>query len=58
MLKWVLIFALIAVVASLLGFGGVAAGAAGISKFLLVVMLLGFVLVVGLGYLVLKKFRR
>lgn len=40
MLKWALIFALIAVVASVLGFGGVAAGAAGISKFLLLLFVL------------------
>ena len=34
MLKWAIIFALIAMVAGALGFGGVAAGAAGIAKVL------------------------
>jgi len=45
-LRWALIFALMAVVAGLLGFSGIAAGAAGVSKFLLVVLLILALLVV------------
>jgi uncharacterized membrane protein YtjA (UPF0391 family) len=34
MIKWAIIFAIIAVVAGLLGFGGIAGAAMGIAKFL------------------------
>jgi uncharacterized membrane protein YtjA (UPF0391 family) len=51
MLKWALIFALIAVVAGLLGFTGIAAGAAGIAKILFIVFLVLFVVVVLLALL-------
>ena len=51
MLKWALVFALIAIVASVLGFSGVAAGAAGISKFLLLLfVLLAVVVIAGLVF--------
>ena len=40
MLKWAIIFAVIALVAGVLGFGGVAAGAAGIAKILFVLFLI------------------
>jgi uncharacterized membrane protein YtjA (UPF0391 family) len=39
MLKWAIIFAVIALIAGFLGFGGVAAGAAGIAKVLFVLFL-------------------
>lgn len=48
MLKWALIFALIAVLAGMLGFSGVAAGAAGIAKVLFVFFLVAFFVVLGL----------
>lgn len=51
MLKWALIFALIAMVAGVLGFTGIAASAAGISKFLFVLFLVLFIVVVGLALL-------
>jgi uncharacterized membrane protein YtjA (UPF0391 family) len=51
MLKWALIFALIAVVAGLLGFTGIAAGAAGIAKILFIIFLVLFVVVVLLALL-------
>ena len=41
MLKWAIIFAVIALVAGVLGFGGVAAGAPGIAKILFVPFLIG-----------------
>ena len=51
MLRWALIFALMAVVAGLLGFSGIAAGAAGVSKFLLVVpLILALLVVAGLVF--------
>jgi len=45
MLKWAVIFAVIALIAGALGFTGVAAGAAGIAKILFVVFLVLFVAV-------------
>ena len=45
MLKWALIFAVIALVAGAFGFTGIAAGAAGIAKILFVVFLVLFVAV-------------
>lgn len=50
-LKWALIFAVIATVAGLLGFTGIAAGAVGIAKILFIVFLVLFVLVVLLALL-------
>jgi uncharacterized membrane protein YtjA (UPF0391 family) len=51
MLKWALIFAVIALVAGLFGFTGIAAGAAGIAKILFMVFLVLFVVVVLLALL-------
>jgi uncharacterized membrane protein YtjA (UPF0391 family) len=45
MLKWALIFAVIALIAGMFGFTGIAAGAAGIAKILFVVFLVLFVAV-------------
>ena len=45
MLKWAIIFAIVAFVAGLFGFTGIAAGAAGIAKILFVVFLVLFVAV-------------
>ena len=53
-----MIFALLAVVTGLLGFSGIAAGAAGVSKFLLVVpLILALLVVAGLvcGFRALRK---
>ncbi|MDR6807133.1 uncharacterized membrane protein YtjA (UPF0391 family) [Dyadobacter sp. BE34] len=44
MLRWTVIFLVIAIVAGILGFGGIAAGAAGIAKILFFVFLVLFVL--------------
>jgi uncharacterized membrane protein YtjA (UPF0391 family) len=50
MLKWALIFFVVALVAALFGFGGLAAGAAGIGKLLFFgfLILAGIALVAGL----------
>lgn len=58
MLKWALIFALISLFAGVLGFGGVAAGAAGIAKLLFFVFLaccLVLLLLAALGVGALRK---
>jgi uncharacterized membrane protein YtjA (UPF0391 family) len=55
MLKWALIFAVIALVAGLFGFTGIAAGAAAIAKFLFVVFLILCVVFLVLGFVVTKK---
>jgi uncharacterized membrane protein YtjA (UPF0391 family) len=58
MLKWALIFAVIAAVAGVLGFGGVAAGAAGIAKVLFVLFLVAFFVVLGLIAFGVNTFRK
>src|SRR3546814_9168301 len=42
MLKWALIFAIIAIVAGILGFGGIAGAAAGLAKFFFVLAIIIF----------------
>jgi uncharacterized membrane protein YtjA (UPF0391 family) len=54
MLKWAIIFAVIALIAGGLGFGGVAAGAAGIAKvlfglFLILAVVFVVLAIVGVG---------
>lgn len=49
MLKWALIFAIVAIVAGLLGFGGVAGVAAGIAKLLFFVAVVGFLIFLAIG---------
>jgi len=44
MLRWTLIFLVIAIIAAIFGFGGVAAGAASIAKILFFIFLVLFVL--------------
>jgi uncharacterized membrane protein YtjA (UPF0391 family) len=44
MLRWTVIFLIVAIIAGVLGFGGIAAGAAGIAKVLFFVFLVLFVL--------------
>jgi uncharacterized membrane protein YtjA (UPF0391 family) len=55
MLKWALIFAVIALIAGALGFTGIAAGAAAIAKFLFVVFLILCLVFLVLGFVVTKK---
>jgi uncharacterized membrane protein YtjA (UPF0391 family) len=56
MLKWALIFALISIVAGVLGFTGIAAGAASIAKIFFYIFLTLFVLVIVAGVLGFKAF--
>jgi uncharacterized membrane protein YtjA (UPF0391 family) len=49
MLKWALIFAVVALIAGGLGFTGLAGAAAGIAKLLFFVFVVGFLLFLALG---------
>jgi uncharacterized membrane protein YtjA (UPF0391 family) len=51
MLSWALAFFIVAVIAAIFGFGGIAVGAAGIAKFLFLLFLAAFVisLIVGVS---------
>ncbi|HLY10296.1 MAG TPA: DUF1328 family protein [Planctomycetota bacterium] len=42
MLSWALAFFIVAIVAAVFGFGGIAAGAAGIAKFIFILFLAAF----------------
>jgi uncharacterized membrane protein YtjA (UPF0391 family) len=44
MLRWTVIFLIVAIIAAIFGFGGIAAGAAGIAKILFFIFLVLFVL--------------
>lgn len=55
MLKWALIFAVVAIIAAALGFGGIAGAAAGIAKILFFVAVIGFLLFLALGVFAGKK---
>ena len=55
MLKWALIFAVVALIAGGLGFGGVAGAAAGAAKILFFLFVLGFVIFLGLGLMAGRK---
>ena len=55
MLKWSAIFFVIALVAAIFGFTGIAAGAASIAKFLFTIFIILFALTLILGITVFKK---
>jgi uncharacterized membrane protein YtjA (UPF0391 family) len=55
MLRWSVLFLIIALVAAVLGFGGVASAAAGIAKVLFFVFLVLFVGSILMGGLFIKK---
>jgi uncharacterized membrane protein YtjA (UPF0391 family) len=55
MLSWALGFFIVAVVAAVFGFGGIAAGAATIAKILFFIFLAGCVILLALGIFVGKK---
>jgi uncharacterized membrane protein YtjA (UPF0391 family) len=55
MFKWAIIFAVIAVVAGVFGFTGIAAGSAAIAKFLFVAALIIFLVFLVLGIAAAKK---
>ena len=55
MLRWAAIFLVIAIIAAIFGFGGIAEGAADIAKVLFFIFLIGLVLVLVLGGTLFKK---
>lgn len=55
MFKWALIFAVIALLAAVLGFGGIAGAAAGVAKFLFFIGLALVVLFIVLGAAAARK---
>lgn len=55
MLRWSLMFLILALVAAFLGFGGVAATSAGIAKILFYLFLLGSVVTLAIGLIIGKK---
>ena len=55
MIKWAIIFAIIGVIAGVLGFGGIAGGAMGIAKFLFWAGIIVAVILFVLGMTVAKK---
>jgi uncharacterized membrane protein YtjA (UPF0391 family) len=55
MIKWAIIFAVIAVIAAIFGFTGIAAGAAGIAKFLFGAAVIIFLVFLFLGIFATKK---
>lgn len=58
MLRWALAFLVIAIIAALLGFGGIASASAGIAKLLFFVFLAVFVIMLALGLLGARKITR
>jgi uncharacterized membrane protein YtjA (UPF0391 family) len=55
MLKWALIFAVVALIAGGLGFGGIAGAAAGVAKILFFLFAVGFLIFLALGVMAGKK---
>jgi uncharacterized membrane protein YtjA (UPF0391 family) len=55
MLKWALIFAVVALIAGALGFTGMAGAAAGIAKILFFLFVIGFLVFLVLGFMAGKK---
>lgn len=55
MLRWALAFLVIAIIAALLGFGGIASASAGIAKTLFFVFLAIFVIMLALGLIGARK---
>lgn len=49
MLRWALAFFIVAIVAALFGFGGIAVASAGIAKILFLIFLIGFLVTLVLG---------
>ena len=55
MLKWALIFAVVALIAGGLGFYGIEGAAAGVAKVLFFLFAVGFVIFLGLGVMAGRK---
>jgi len=57
MIKWAIIFAVIGLIAGLLGFGGMAGAAMGVAKFLFIAAIVIAIVLFLLGMTVYKKVR-
>ncbi|HEY9004972.1 DUF1328 domain-containing protein [Ohtaekwangia sp.] len=55
MLRWAAIFFIIAIVAAIFGFGGIAEGAATIAQVLFFIFLVAFIIVIAFGATLFKK---
>ncbi|MFD1003260.1 DUF1328 family protein [Ohtaekwangia kribbensis] len=55
MLRWAAIFFIIAIIAAIFGFGGIAEGAASVAKVLFFIFIIGFVIVIAFGATLFKK---
>jgi len=55
MLRWALGFLVVAVIAAMLGFGGLADASAGIAKVLFVVFMAGFVITLSMGLVAARR---
>ena len=55
MLRWALGFLVVAVIAAMLGFGGLAENSAGIAKVLFVVFMAGFVITLSMGLVAARR---
>jgi uncharacterized membrane protein YtjA (UPF0391 family) len=55
MLRWAAIFFIIAIIAAIFGFGGIAEGAASVAKVLFFIFIIGFVIVIAFGATLFKN---
>lgn len=55
MLRWALGFLVVAVIAAMLGFGGLAENSAGVAKVLFVVFMAGFVIALSMGLVAARR---
>ena len=55
MLRWAVIFLIVAIVAGIFGFGGISEAAAGFAKVLFFIFIVGFVLILIFGASLFKK---
>ena len=58
MLRWAMVFLVVAIIAALLGFGGIASASAGIAKTLFFIFLIVFVIMLALGLIGGRKITR
>jgi uncharacterized membrane protein YtjA (UPF0391 family) len=58
MLRWSLGFLIVAIIAAMLGFGGIAQASAGIAKVLFFIFLVGFVITLVIGLAAARRLTR
>jgi len=55
MLRWAILFAIVAIIAGVFGFGGISESAAGIAKVLFFIFIIGFLIVLIFGGSIFRK---